>query len=77
VSQADQNGRELAELCFKVPAMTDGNSVKAITGEVRRLDGISEVQIDLHTGWVVITGQQIDSEAIRRAVSDAGYEAQL
>jgi len=57
--------------------MTDGHSVKAITGEVRRLDGISEVQIDLHTGWVVITGQQIDSEAIRRAVSDAGYEAQL
>jgi copper chaperone len=57
--------------------MTDGNSVKAITGEVRRLDGISGVEIDLHTGWVVIAGQSIDSEAIRRAVSDAGYEAQL
>ena len=67
----------MAELCFKVPEMNSGDSVKAITGEVRKLDGISEVQIDLHTGWVVITGERIDSDAIRRAVSEAGYQAEL
>ena len=67
----------MAELCFKVPAMADGKSVKSITTAIRGLDGISEVHIDLHTRWVVITGDHIDSEAIRRAVGHAGYEAQL
>jgi copper chaperone CopZ len=67
----------MAELCFKVPEMTGGDSVKVITRQVRKLDGISAIQIDVHTGWVVITGQRIDSEAIRRAITQAGYEAQL
>jgi copper chaperone CopZ len=67
----------MAELCFKVPAMADGGSVKAITTAIRGLGGISEIQIDLHTRWVVITGHHIDSDAIRQALHDAGYEGQL
>ena len=67
----------MAELCFKVPAMADGGSVKSITTAIRGLDGISEIHIDLHTRWVVITGDHIDSDAIRRAIGHAGYEAQL
>jgi copper chaperone CopZ len=67
----------MAELSFKVPEMTDGNAAKAITREVRKLDGIAEVQIDPHTGWILITGQRIDSDAVRRAISNVGYDAQL
>jgi copper chaperone CopZ len=67
----------MAELSFKVPQMTDGNSAKTITREVRKLGGIAAVQIDPHTGWVVISGEHIDSAAIRRAIAKAGYEAQL
>lgn len=67
----------MAELNFKVPEMTDGSAAKAITREVRKLQGIAQVQIDPHTGWVLITGQRIDCDAIRRAVSQAGYDAQL
>jgi copper chaperone CopZ len=70
-------GGQMAELSFKVPEMTDGNSAQAITREVRKLDGIAEVQIDPHTGWVVITGQRIDSPAIRQAIGNAGYDAHL
>ena len=67
----------MAELSFKVPEMTDGKAAKAITREVRKLPGIAQVQIDPHTGWVLITGQHIGSDAIRQAITDAGYRAQL
>ena len=77
VAQEPTGGRQMAELSFKVPQMTNGNAAKVITREVRKLGGIAEVQIDPHTGWVLITGQRIDSDAIRRAISNAGYSAQL
>jgi copper chaperone CopZ len=68
----------MAELCFKVPGMkADGDGVKAITGLVRQIGGVSGVEIDPHTMWVVITGERIDTEAIRRAVRQAGYDAEL
>ena len=67
----------MAELNFKVPEMTNGGAAKAITREVRKLQGIAEVQIDPHTGWVLITAQRIDSDAIRRAITGAGYRPQL
>ena len=67
----------MAELCFRVPEITDGEGIKAITGEVRRIQGVSSVEIDPHTKWVVITGDHIDTEAIRRAVRQAGYRPEL
>ena len=67
----------MAELCFKVPQMTCGHCVQSITTELRKVDGISGIEIDLHTKWVVVTGAHIDTSAIRRAVSEAGYEAEL
>jgi copper chaperone CopZ len=77
VAPEPTGGRQMAELSFKVPEMTDGNAAKAITREVRKLADIAEVQIDSHTGWVLITGHRIDSDAIRRAISNVGYDAQL
>ncbi|HEV3471918.1 MAG TPA: heavy-metal-associated domain-containing protein [Actinomycetota bacterium] len=67
----------MAELSFKVPEMSCGDCVTAITTAIRRLEGVSGVQVDLHTRWVVVTGERIDLDAIRRAVTDAGYKAEL
>jgi copper chaperone CopZ len=67
----------MAELCFKVPEVTDGDGVKAITGQIRQVEGVSGVEIDLHTRWIVITGKRIDTEAIREAVRQAGFDAEL
>jgi copper chaperone CopZ len=67
----------MAEVVFKVAAVADGDGVKAITRHVREIKGISSVEIDLHTKWVVITGDRLDTDAIRRAVRAAGYEAEL
>lgn len=77
VAQQPTEGRHMAELSFKVQEMTDGTAAKAITREVRKLGGIAGVQVDSHTGWVLITAHRIDSDAIRRAISNAGYDAQL
>jgi copper chaperone CopZ len=67
----------MAELCFKIPQLTDGDGVKAITRHVRGILGVSGVEIDLHTKWVVITGDRIETDAIRQAVLRAGYDAEL
>ena len=67
----------MAEVVFKVSAVTDGDGVKEITRRVREIKGISSVEIDLHTNWVVITGDRLDTEAIRQAVRSAGYDAEL
>lgn len=67
----------MAELSFKVPDVLDGEAVKAITGAVRKVEGVAGVEVDPHTGWVVITGERIDTSAIRAAVGEAGYAAEL
>ena len=67
----------MAELSFKVPEMADGEGIKAITGHLRQIDGVASVEIDLRTKWVVIMGDRIDTEAIRRAVRQAGYQPEL
>ena len=67
----------MAEICFRVPELTDGDGVRAITGQVRQIDGVTAVEIDLHTRWIVITSERIDIDAIRRAVRRAGYDAEL
>ena len=67
----------MAELSFRIPELSTGDGVKAVTGQVRRIDGVSGVEIDLHTKWVVITGERIDSEAIKNAIRQAGYAAEF
>ena len=67
----------MAELCFKVPEITDGESIKAITSQIRLIRGVSSVEVDPHRKWVVITGDRIDTEAIRQAVRQAGYRPEL
>src|SRR3712207_2927281 len=71
----DQQRKEnyMAEICFKVPGLTEGEGIKAVTGQVRQIDGVSGVEIDVHTRWVVITGERIDTDAVRQAVRRAGY----
>ena len=60
---------------FQVQGMTCGHCVSAVSSEIRRLSGVSEVAVDLDNGKVtVIAEQPLAQDDVRAAVEEAGYE---
>jgi copper chaperone len=60
---------------YSVSGMTCGHCVSAVTEELSKLDGVTEVQVDLAAGTATVTSDQpLDGEAVRAAVDEAGYE---
>ena len=58
-----------------VDGMTCGHCVSAVQSEVGKLDGVTEVSVDLASGQVTVVGEQAPApEALRAAVEEAGYE---
>jgi copper ion binding protein len=60
---------------YTVSGMTCGHCVQAVSGEVGRLPGVTDVQVDLTTGTVTVTSDvPLEREAVAAAVDEAGYE---
>ena len=60
---------------YAVKGMTCDHCVSAVSTEVGRLDGVTEVDVDLATGAVTVTSAAaLDDAAVREAVDEAGYE---
>jgi copper chaperone len=59
---------------YTVTGMTCGHCVASVTEEVSEVPGVSDVQVDLESGRMVVTGDA-DAEAVRAAVAEAGYSA--
>jgi copper chaperone len=58
-----------------VDGMTCGHCVNAVQTEVGKLDGVTDVSVDLASGQVTIVANQTpDAAALREAVEEAGYE---
>jgi len=60
---------------FLVPDMTCGHCVKTITSAVQAVEPAAQVQADLATHRVVVNGAA-QTEAVRAAIQEAGYEVQ-
>jgi copper chaperone len=59
---------------YTVTGMTCSHCVQAVTEELRRLDDVSAVAVDLPTGAVTVTSAgPLDPAAVRDAVDEAGY----
>jgi copper chaperone len=59
---------------YTVTGMTCAHCVNAVTEELRHLDGVSAVQVDLPTGAVTVTSDgPLDPAEVRAAVDEAGY----
>lgn len=58
---------------YQVTGMTCGHCVQAVTSEVSAIDGVTDVQVDLESGRVDVTGEGVTDEAVRAAVDEAGY----
>jgi copper chaperone len=58
-----------------VIGMTCGHCVNSVDAEISRIPGVTGVQVDLATGKVTVTSDNVlDDEAVRAAVDEAGYE---
>ena len=61
-----------------VDGMTCGHCVNAVQTEVGKLDGVTDVSVDLASGQVTIVADQTpDAGALREAVEEAGYEVRI
>lgn len=60
---------------YKVQGMTCSHCVNAVSTEVGGLPGVTAVDVDLETGAVTVTSNEpLDTEAVRGAVDEAGYQ---
>ena len=59
---------------YTVSGMTGGHCVSSVTEEVTELAGVTDVQVDLASGQLVVTADQpLGTDAVRTAVEEAGY----
>ena len=59
---------------YPVEGMTCSHCVLSVREEVSEVAGVSSVDVDLASGRLTVTGQDIDDDAVREAVAEAGYE---
>ncbi|MEV1173376.1 heavy-metal-associated domain-containing protein [Nonomuraea sp. NPDC049784] len=45
-----------------------------MSAEIGKVEGVSEVQVDLTAGAVTVSGSGFSDDQIRAAVQEAGYE---
>ena len=58
-----------------VDGMTCGHCVNAVQTEVGKIEGVTDVNVDLASGQVTIVADPApDAGALREAVEEAGYE---
>jgi copper ion binding protein len=58
-----------------VAGMSCGHCVQAVSGELKKIDGVTDVQVDLASGRVDVTSDaDLTADAIAAAVDVAGYE---
>jgi copper chaperone len=59
---------------YTVNGMTCGHCVQAVTNEVSKLDGVTDVDVDLASGQVTVESDRpIVDDAFAAAVDEAGY----
>jgi copper chaperone CopZ len=59
---------------YTVHGMTCAHCVLSVREEVSEVRGVSAVDVDLASGRMIVTGQDMSDDAIRAAVAEAGYE---
>lgn len=60
---------------YQVRGMTCDHCVRAVSAELSRIGGVSDVKVDLATGAVTVeSAALLSADAVRAAVDEAGYE---
>ena len=59
---------------YTVEGMTCSHCVLSVREEVSEVPGVNAVDVDLDSGRLTVTGRNLDDDAVRGAVAEAGYE---
>ena len=60
---------------YRVTGMTCDHCVRAVTGEISKLAGVTDIAVDLASGTVTVSSDApLDDGAVRAAMDEAGYE---
>ena len=60
---------------YSVPTIHCAHCAMSIREEVSEVDGVEDVDVDLETKLVTVSGRHLDDAALRAAIVEAGYEA--
>ncbi|MDY0810594.1 heavy-metal-associated domain-containing protein [Kitasatospora purpeofusca] len=64
-----------ATTVYTVAGMTCGHCEQAVGKAVSALAGVTAVRVDVPAGLVTVSAEaELDDEALRAAIDDAGYE---
>ncbi|MFG2557083.1 heavy-metal-associated domain-containing protein [Streptomyces sp. NPDC048581] len=64
----------MAEKTYTVSDMSCGHCAAGTTEEVVEVAGVTAVDVDVPTGRVTVRGDAIEDDAVRAAITEAGYE---
>ena len=60
---------------YTVVGMTCGHCVNSVTEEVSQVPGVTDVNVDLASGGLTVTGDTaVEDSLVRAAVEEAGYQ---
>ncbi|SCX61034.1 Copper chaperone CopZ [Klenkia marina] len=65
----------MTTLDYTVTGMTCQHCVASVTEEVSEVAGVTDVDVDLDTGSLRVTGSDVDPAQVQAAVVEAGYSA--
>ena len=61
---------------YSVPGMHCGHCTAAVAREVKGVEGVEDVSVDLETKLVTVRGVNLDDAELRAAIDEAGYDAE-
>jgi copper chaperone CopZ len=59
---------------YEVPGVHCAHCEAAIKKEVGAVAGVDQVEVDLETKKVTVSGSELDDRALRAAIDEAGYD---
>ena len=66
----------MSTITFSVPGMTCGHCKQAVTTELTKLSGVTDVEVDLESKVVkVMSATELEWSDLVAAVDEAGFEA--
>jgi copper chaperone len=62
-------------ITYIVPGMSCVHCRAAVTDELTEVEGVHQVDVDLESKRVTVSGRGLDDATLRAAIDEAGYEA--